>query len=234
MWLLVFSPNCGRNISLKGFSNLKWAVVNLLGVSYFLHVLQDIWHVWWRIPLSPSGRFISLLPENAVLLCSNFSLCLSWNSLWWIGEDASLTVDFRQNPKCREWLWFSTASTAFWAFDKANPRCFCNHQPRTWAMTFLYYYAKFFIVSDSQKRAGVMCRDFSRNDTLSVCIRHRFERAELWWRQSFFSCNATVLGDKLSSNRRCRKTPKTLVSQVLLPLKTKGKDKNEGFVSQWF
>ena len=95
--------------------------------------------------------------------------------------------------------------------------------------TATVYYAKFFIVSDSQKRAGVMCRDFSRNDTLSVCIRHRFERAELWWRQSFFSCNATVLGDKLSSNRRCRKTPKTLVSQVLLPLKTKGKDKNEGF-----
>ena len=51
---------------------------------------------------------------------------------------------------------------------------------------------------------------------------------------SFFtSCNGTAaaaaMGDKLSSNRRCRKTPKTLVSQVLLPLKTKGKDKNEGF-----
>ena len=43
---------------------------------------------------------------------------------------------------------------------------------------------------------------------------------------SFFtSCNGTAaaaMGDKLSSNRRCRKTPKTLVSQVLLPLKRDG------------
>ena len=88
-------------------------------------------------------------------------------------------------------LWFSGSATAFWAFDKANPRCFCNHQPRTWAMTFLYVLREIFhcFRQDSssssiqrEKRAGVMCRDFSRNDTLSVCIRHRFW-AELWWRQ---------------------------------------------------
>ena len=137
---------------------------------------------------------------------------------------------FPAKSKCRD-CGLAAAQLLFELLTKRIPAAsaIISQGLERWLSSTAMYYAKFFIVSDSQKRAGVMCRDFSRNDTLSVCIRHRFERAELWWRQSFFSCNATVLGDKLSSNRRCRKTPKTLVSQVLLPLKTKGKDKNEGF-----
>ena len=119
------------------------AWVNLLGVSYFLHVLQDIWHVWWRIPMSPSGIHFTWKCH-----CSNFSLCLlkflmmDWRRRFSDGW-------FPAKSKCRD-CGLAAAQLLFELLTKRIPAAsaIISQGLERWFSSTAMYYAKFFIVSD--------------------------------------------------------------------------------------